>query len=119
MPRIVGPVDPSAPIDINVSGMSPHVVAYKLWWRDATTTNWTVIGEGSTGDQQPDHCQHAFTLGSQLYYWIGVGGKANSNYQAIITLSQGGKVLPSGLIDFSGQTNAKGVDTQEDWASFV
>jgi hypothetical protein len=118
MPRIVGPTTGATPIDINVSGMSPHVVAYKLWWRDAKT-EWTVIGEGSTGDQQPDHFQRPFTPGAQLFHWIGVGGNPNSNYQAIITLAQGGKALPNGLVDVSGQTNAKGVDTQQDWVSFI
>jgi hypothetical protein len=118
MPRVVGPTSPADLIDINVGGMSPHVVAYKLWWRDAAA-DWTLVGEGSTGDQQPDHFQRPFTTGAQLYYWIGVGGKPNSSYQAIVTLSQGGKVLPNGLVDVSGKTDASGVDTQEDVASFV
>ena len=118
MPKVVGPTSPASPIDINVSGMSPHVVAYKLWWRDAGT-DWTVIGEGSTGDQQPDHFQRPFTAGAQLFYWVGVGGKASSEYRAIITLGQGGRALPNGLVDVAGRTNAKGVDTQQDWASFV
>jgi hypothetical protein len=118
MPRIVGPVSPGIPIDINITGLSPHVVAYRLWWRDATS-DWTVIGEGSTGDQQPDHYRHAFATGAQLYYWIGVGGKPNSLYSALITLGQGGKVLSQGLITIDRRTNAKGVDTLEDWVNFV
>ena len=118
MPKVVGPTSATSPIDINVSGLSAHVVAYKLWWRDAGS-DWSVIGQGSTGDQQPDHFQQPFTSGAQLFFWIGVGGKASSNYQAIITLGQAGKALPNGLIALSGQTNGKGVDTQQDWASFV
>ena len=118
MPRVVGPVDAALPIDINVSGMSPHVLAYKLWWREGTT-DWSDIGQGSTGDQQPDHFRQPFSTGAQLFYWIGVGGGGNSVYSGIITLSQGGRVLPNGLVGLDGQTDAKGVDVQQDWVNFV
>jgi hypothetical protein len=119
VPKVVGPVDPDKPIDINVSGMSPHVFAYKLWWRDATSTDWAELGQGSTGDQQPDFYRHAFSKGAQLFHWLGVGGKANSGYDAIVTLSQGGRVLPNGLVQISGTTNDKGSDVQQDFANFV
>lgn len=118
MPTLVGPTIAAVPIDINVAGMSPHVVAYKLWWRDAAS-DWTVIGEGSTGDQRPDHYQRPSTFGAQLFYWVGVGGNADSNYQAIITLAQGGRVLPNGLVSLTGQTDGSGADARQDWASFV
>lgn len=118
MPRVVGPVNATLPIDINVSGMSPHVISYKLWWRD-TTSDWSVLGEGTTGDQQPDHHRQPFKAGAQLFYWVGVGGTATSVYAGIITLSQDGRVLPNGLVSLDGQTNAKGVDVQQDWANFV
>jgi hypothetical protein len=119
LPKVVGPVDPTLPIEINISGMTPHVFAYKLWWRDATSTTWADLGDGSTGDQQPDFHQHAFTKGSQLFHWIGVGGKPNCAYDAIITLSQGGRVLPNGLVHVTGTTSAKGAAVQQDWANFV
>jgi hypothetical protein len=118
MARIVGPVNPALPIDINVSGMSPHVFAYRLWWRDGTS-DWSQIGEGSTGDQQPDHFRQSFSSGAQLFHWIGVAGNPNSVYSGIITLSQDGRVLPNGLVSVDGQTNAKGVDVQQDWANFL
>jgi hypothetical protein len=40
-------------------------------------------------------------------------------YSGIITLSQGGRVLPNGLVGLDGQTDAKGVDVQQDWVNFV
>jgi hypothetical protein len=119
MPDIVGPVDPTQPIDVNISGLTPDVFAYRLWWRDTASPTWAVIGQGSTGDQQPDYYQQSFAKGAQLYYWIAVGGNANDDYDAIITLSQSGKALPSGLVHITGKTNAKGVDVQQDWLNFV
>jgi hypothetical protein len=119
MPRVIGPVDQSALIDINISGMTPHVIAYKLWWRDALNTNWLVVGEGNTGDQTPDFCQHDFAKGGQLFHWMGLAGKPNSDYDAIITIGQGGRALLNGLIHVSGTTNAKGVDVQQDWINFL
>ena len=118
MPRIVGPTNVAVPLDINVSGMSPHVCAYRLWWRQANT-DWQVIAEGSTGDQAPDHVRHALAEGAQLAYWVGVAGNPNTSYQAIITLGQEGKALPNGLVGVEGRTNDAGVDVQEDWVSFV
>jgi hypothetical protein len=119
MPRVVGPVDPALSIDINVGGMTPHVFGYKLWWRDAASSAWADLGNGTTGDEQPDFYQHTFSAGAQLFHWIGVGGKPNSHYDAIITLSQGGRVLPNGLVHIIGTTNAKGVDVSQDWVNFI
>jgi hypothetical protein len=119
MPKVVGPVNQAVPLDINISGMTPHVFAYKLWWRDTANPNWTVIGQGSTGDQTPDFYQHAFAPGAQLFHWIGIAGKPNSSYDGIITIGQNGKVLMNGVVHVTGSTNAKGIDVQQDWMNFV
>lgn len=119
MPKVIGPVNQGVPIDINIGGMTRHVVAYKLWWRDGANPNWAVIGQGTTGDQTPDFCQHDFSPGAQLFYWFGVAGKPNSEYDAIITIGQDGKVLVNGLVSMIGITNGKGVDARQDWINFV
>ncbi len=119
MPRVIGPVDPAAPIDINISGMTPHVFAYKLWWRDMAHAEWTAMGEGSTGDQAPDFYQHACVDGGQIFYWIGIGGRANSQYDALIAIGQNGRIVQNGLIHVTGSTNGQGVDVQQDWMNFV
>jgi len=119
MPKVIGPLDQTLPIDINLSGLTPHVFAYKLWWRDIGSPAWVVVGQGSTGDQTPDFYQHAFAPGGQLFHWVGVAGRPNSNYDGIITIGQGGAVLMNGLVHVKGVTNAKGVDALQDWMNFV
>jgi hypothetical protein len=119
MPKVIGPMDPQVPIEINISGMTPHVFAYKLWWRDAANNTWMAFGQGNTGDQLPDFLQRPFTKGAQLFHWIGVAGRQTSQYDGIITVAQNGKVMQNGLIHVTGQTNAKGVDVQQDWANFL
>lgn len=119
MPRVIGPVNQAVAIDVNIGAMTPHVVAYKLWWRETANPTWVVIAQGTTGDQTPDFCQHAFGLGAQLFYWFGVAGKPNSAYDGIITIGQDGKVLMNGLVSVPGTTNGKGVDVKQDWINFV
>jgi hypothetical protein len=119
MPRVVGPLDPDVALDINITGMTPHVFAYKLWWRDDAHADWTEIAEGSTGDQTPDFAQHAFAKGGQLFHWVGIAGQPNSQYDGIITVGQGGKVVANGVVHISGSANEKGVDVQQDWFNFV
>jgi hypothetical protein len=118
MPTIAGPTSPTLPIEVTIVASSPHVVAYKLWWRD-TTSDWTVIGEGATEEQSKDHYQRPFTKGAQLLYLLGIGGRPSSNFQVIVILSQDGEALPNGCVFVSGTTNTKGVGTWEDWASFA
>jgi hypothetical protein len=119
MPHVVGPIDQNIPIDINISGMTPHVFAYKLWWRDDANATWSAIGEGSTGDQAPDFYQHAFAKGGQLYHWVGIAGQPNSRYDGIVTVGQSGRVMPNGLVHITGTANDKGVDVQQDWINFL
>jgi hypothetical protein len=122
MPRNVGPVTPGTPIDINISSLTPHtVIAYKLWWRSPDTAAWSLVGEGDTGDQQPDYW--TVTPGSnpgQLYYWIGVGSKnPNESYDALMTLGQGGQILSGGNVHVAGVTNAQEVAVVEDWVNAI
>ena len=121
MPRNVGPIDPSTPIAIDVTGLSDHVVAYTFWSRPPTTDSWTQFADGHTGDNVPDH----FTLNamsqSQVYFWVGVGNprRPNSVYNALITVGQNGRRLPGGSILLTGKTDENGNDSIEDWYTLL
>jgi hypothetical protein len=117
VPATAGPINPALSIDINITGLTDHVVAYALWWRSPTAADWTFIGEGHTGDNLPDHWTLSAPSGSQVYYWIGIGNprKPKSVYNTLLTVGQGGERLPGGSILVNGKTNAAGNDSIEDW----
>jgi hypothetical protein len=101
--------DTSKPIDINFVGQSPHVFVYRLWHKEPGTDDWTKIGEGDTQDDIPDHHQTGpHPDGTQISGWFLAGGKKNSNYKFLVTMSQDGKVMHGGTFSESGKTSSDG-----------
>jgi hypothetical protein len=111
MPDASVPIDPTAPIDVNFVARTPHVVAYRLWRQDAADGPWNILAEGHTADHVPDlvTVRPPFSAESLLAFWVGVGGNPNTQYQALVTLAQKGRILPGGTLLLAGRTNEKGV----------
>jgi hypothetical protein len=116
MPSTVGPVNPALPIDINVTGLTAHVFVYRLWWRDATS-NWTVLGTGSTADNISDHYQLPHSPGLQVSYWFGIHGKPNSIYAGLLAFGQNGQTVPHGNVPIDDKADSKGNAVEEDWVN--
>ena len=112
-------VDPSVGLQINVVNQSPHVVAYKIWVK-RPGSDWKDIGEGQTADEVADF----FDLdpqpkGTLLDYWFGIGGNPMTAWRALLTLSQGGRIVPGGLCSENGTTDDTGIDMRETEVTFV
>lgn len=122
IPR-VGPIDPTAPVRIEVACNSGHAVAFALWHRPPGTDEWKKFAEGRTGDGQPE--RHEATLETQahaqIYYWVAVSNPARPHavYHARLTLTQRDATVPHGSIDLRGTTDAAGNDSVEQWLDFV
>ena len=119
----VGPIDPAAPLRIEVACNSGHAVAFALWQRPPGTDEWKKFAEGRTGDGQAE--QHQATLETQphaqIYYWVAVSNPAHPHgtYHARLTLTQRDAPVPNGSIDLRGTTDAAGNDSVEQWLDLV
>ena len=122
MPTNIGPVDPSATLDIDFAAQDTHAYAYRLWWRDAGA-DWVEIGMGGTATGMPNHFQHAVVAGAQLYYVMNVGtaqGQPKPDaYSATLTFRQKGALLAGSTVSIVGTTDTLGVATNQDWANFT
>jgi hypothetical protein len=80
--------DPSKVTDINVGIDSPHVVTFRIWYRNPEDEKWTRIGEGQTADDSPDYFQTG-PLGDEtrLAYYLIIVGNAFTSFSATVTLS--------------------------------
>lgn len=122
IPR-VGPIDPTAPVRIDVACASGHAVAYVLWHRPPDSDEWKKFAEGRTGDGQGE--RHQATLetrpNAQIYYWVAVSNPARAHgaYHVRLSLSQRDAVLAHGSIDLRGTTDAAGNDSVEQWLDLV
>src|SRR3954467_3903428 len=95
-------IDPSARLHVNVVNQSPHVVAYKIWIK-RPGQDWTAVGQGHTADQVADFLDlDPLAKGAMLDYWFGIGGNAQTNWRALLTLSQNGRIVDGGLCDEHG-----------------
>lgn len=101
--------DAGEEMDINFAGQSPHVFAYRMWFRRPGDESWTLFGEGDTSDDVPDHQSTGpHPADTQIIVWTAVGGKPNSNYRFLLTFSQGGAIVTGGVISRSGKTSGDG-----------
>ncbi len=101
--------DPSIPIDLNVTCTTPHVLVYKLWYRQPGG-QWVTIGQGSTTDNRPDHYQTGpHPVGTEVVYLFRIGGNAKTYYRAHLTIGQQGHLLADGLIVEEGWTDEDGL----------
>lgn len=108
------PADPQRLVEINVVSQSPHVVAYRIWSRPPGGT-WATLAEGHTGDAIPDFNRVGpFPRGSEIAYWLGIGGNPRTSFHALVTLGQDGKILPDGACPEIGKTDADGVAVREE-----
>lgn len=122
IPR-VGPIDPTAPVRIEVVCESGHAVAYALWHRPPGTDEWKQFAEGRTGDGQSERHQATLETEShaQIYYWVAVSNPARPHgvYHARLILTQREAQVPHGSIDLRGTTDAAGNDSVEQWLDLV
>jgi hypothetical protein len=103
-------IDPAASIEVNFVTRSKHVVAYRLWDRDTAQGQWQVVADGHTADHVPDLVSvPKLPRGAQIAFWLGIGGDPNSQYEALVTVSQSGKILDNGSLIERGGANDKGV----------
>jgi hypothetical protein len=101
-------VDPAKPFQASVVSESPHVVSYRLWYEIPGGT-WQVFGDGGTDDNAPDvFVAGPVPKGSQVAYWLGIGGNPNTAYRAVVQIAQdsgpvsGGKCVEEGNADAVG-----------------
>lgn len=101
--------DAGQSMDVNFVGQSPHVFAYRFWTKAPDATTWTKAQDGNTGDALPDF----FSLGpvpdgTQVAYWVGVGGKAQSVYRFSVIFTQDGAVPAGGTQTHQDSTDDEG-----------
>ena len=102
-------IDHAAALDVNVLSKSPHVVAYRLW-RQEPGTNWDMFAEGDSAAEVSDHHELSGLPGaSRLAYWLGIGGNPNTQYRALVTITQAGRIVDGGSFIEEGGTNELGV----------
>jgi len=101
--------DDTATMDVNIVGQSPHVFAYKMWFREPTDDTWTKFGEGDTEDDVPDHQGTGpHPDGTKVIIWVAAGGRPNSTYRFLLTFAQGGAIVVGGTVVRTGRTSADG-----------
>ena len=101
--------DADKPIDINFAGQTPHVFAYRMWYRRPGEESWTKFAEGHTEDDQADHHRTGpHPDGTKIASMVAVGGKKSSLYRFLLIFSQDGQVVQGGIIRESGKTSADG-----------
>jgi len=116
MPSTPKPVkhDPKKPLQISVVSKSPHVVAYRLWSNTPTDAEWAVIGDGTTGDDTPDTVEVGpYPNGTQIAYWLGIGGNPNSRYTVLVLFAQDGSLLEGGTSLVQGRVDSDGLAIEE------
>ena len=112
-------VDPVPKVQVNVVNQSPHVVAYKIWVK-VPGADWQTVAEGQTADDIADfYTLGPYPKGTLLDYWFGVGGNPLTAWSALLSLSQGGHIVPGGSCGESGTTDDAGIDVRETEVRFV
>ncbi|HEU5153914.1 MAG TPA: hypothetical protein VFU03_04245 [Gemmatimonadales bacterium] len=115
----IAEVDSGSKIQVNVVNQSPHVVAYKIWVK-VPGTDWLAVGEGQTADDIADFYNLGpYPKGTLLDYWFGIGGNARTAWSALLSIAQGGHIVPGGSVGESGTTDATGIDVRETEVRFV
>lgn len=101
--------DPTAPVDVEVVGETPHVLAYKVWTKAPGEDRWSVAAEGHSEDGIPDaHAVGPLALGTLVAWWVGVGGPPQSWFRATIRFRQAGEILEGGDRRMRGRTGSRG-----------
>lgn len=101
--------DPNLAIDLEVTGETPHVLAYRVWTKAPGEDRWTVAAEGHSEDGVPDlHAIGPLTRGTLVAWWLGIGGPAGSWFRAALRFAQNGRVLDGGARRVRGRTNDRG-----------
>ena len=101
--------DPTLPIDVDVAGETPHVVAYRLWTKAPGEDRWTVAAEGhSEGGTTGSHAIGPLAIGTLVAWWLGIGGRPGSWFRAAVRFGQGGALLEGGEHRVRGRTNDRG-----------
>jgi len=101
--------DPNLPIELNVTCTTPHVLAYKLWYRHPGA-GWVTIGQGATSDEKPDHyVTGPHPRGTEIVYIFRIGGNPRTYYRGHLAISQQSRVLQGGLILEEGWTDNDGL----------
>jgi hypothetical protein len=110
-PHEIRPSD--GPIDVNVVALSPHVVVYRLWKKDAGAAYGDPLRTWDTADNEPDTVSvGAMPQGSAVGYFLAVSGKPNSPYRAMVSFSQAGHLLTGGTCMHEGNTDSNGYAEQ-------
>ena len=91
--------DPSAPIDVEVVGETPHVLAYRLWTKAPGEDRWTVAAEGHSEDGVSFVAGNELCFTGDTLFRDAVGGGPaqelrGSVMDVLMTLSPDVRVLP-------------------------
>jgi len=122
MPPAPKPIrhDATKEVQISVVSRSPHVVAYRLWFKRPGDAAWTRIGDGTTADDVPDSVTSGpFPDGTLIAYWLGIGGNANTKYRTLVIFSQEGNVLPGGTCIEEDKVDADGLAVVEGYVELT
>ena len=101
-------IDPDETIEVNVVAKSAHTMVCRLFVRAPGASGWEII-KGPSGQDVFDvpHSQRIGPCaeGSTVGHWIGIGGSPNTNFRAVATYSQSGKVVVEGLFLHTGRVS--------------
>lgn len=107
--------DPEKRVSVGVEFESPHVVRYRLWYRELGDERWTIFASG-TDERPTDETAHTYAVGplareSEIAYYFEFTGNPETVYRARLVLSQEHGELFTEQVD--GQTDVDGVAKEE------
>jgi hypothetical protein len=111
------PMDPTAPIQINVRVDSPQVVVYRLWFQRPGEATWTLFANG-TDEDSSSASGHMFrvgplAIGSKLRYQFIISGNELGFFRIEMEASQNGSPLPNSSLRFEGNTDDVGTAVRQ------
>lgn len=110
MPTITA--DPAAAIVFKIAFHSPHVVAYRLWYKRPGDAQFTIFATG-TDNEASNPSKHGHTVGplpagSEIAYLIWLSGNGNTPYRVDVDMLQQNQALPGGFFVLQGHSDANG-----------
>lgn len=115
--------DPTKPIVVSVTFHSPHVVAYRLWYKRPGDTAYTVFATGT--DSEPSnpsshaHMVSSLPAGSDIVYLAWLSGNDSTPYRIEVSLMQNDQAVADGYFVLQGTTDGDGFAQEKDTISLT
>ncbi|QIL76329.1 hypothetical protein [Hymenobacter sp. HDW8] len=110
-------IDPAQPITFAITFHSPHVVAYRLWYKRPGDEKPSIFATG-TDDETSNPSTHMHTVGplppgSEIRYLVWLSGNSYTAYRIEIEVLQNGQPVQDGAFSLRGTTDEDGFDQRK------